>query len=336
MEHVTRVVGDLSLVQRPRRLRETSALRHMVQETQLNPSDFIFPMFVVPGSGVKREIPPMPGNYHVSLDLIADEAAEVLDAGVPAVMLFGIPESKDEEATGAWTDDGIVQQATRRLKESHSDLIVITDTCLCEYMSHGHCGVVNEDGYIENDVSVEILARTAVSQVQAGADMVAPSDMMDGRIGAIRRALDEEGMSRIPIMSYAAKYATCFYGPFRVAAESAPAFGDRRSYQMDPANVREALREVELDVTEGADILMVKPALPYLDVICRVREAFNVPVAAYNVSGEFAMIKAAAQNGWIDGEAAMMEVLTSIKRAGAGVILTYFAKDAVRLLNKRQ
>ena len=336
MEHVTRVVGDLSLVQRPRRLRETSALRHMVQETQLNPSDFIFPMFVVSGSGVKREIPPMPGNYHVSLDLIADEAAEVLDAGVPAVMLFGIPESKDEEATGAWTDDGIVQQATRRLKESHSDLIVITDTCLCEYMSHGHCGVVNEDGYIENDVSVEILARTAVSQVQAGADMVAPSDMMDGRIGAIRRALDEEGMSRIPIMSYAAKYATCFYGPFRVAAESAPAFGDRRSYQMDPANVREALREVELDVMEGADILMVKPALPYLDVICRVREAFNVPVAAYNVSGEFAMIKAAAQNGWIDGEAAMMEVLTSIKRAGAGVILTYFAKDAARLLNKRQ
>ena len=336
MEHVTRVVGDLSLVQRPRRLRETSALRHMVQETQLNPSDFIFPMFVVPGSGVKREISPMPGNYHVSLDLIADEAAEVLDAGVPAVMLFGIPESKDEEATGAWTDDGIVQQATRRLKESHSDLIVITDTCLCEYMSHGHCGVVNEDGYIENDVSVEILARTAVSQVRAGADMVAPSDMMDGRIGAIRKALDEEGMSRIPIMSYAAKYATCFYGPFRVAAESAPAFGDRRSYQMDPANVREALREVELDVTEGADILMVKPALPYLDVICRVREAFNVPVAAYNVSGEFAMIKAAAQNGWIDGEAAMMEVLTSIKRAGADVILTYFAKDAARLLNKRQ
>ena len=336
MEHVTRVVGDLSLVQRPRRLRETSALRHMVQETQLNPSDFIFPMFVVSGSGVKREIPPMPGNYHVSLDLIADEAAEVLDAGVPAVMLFGIPESKDEKATGAWTDDGIVQQATRRLKESHSDLIVITDTCLCEYMSHGHCGVVNEDGYIENDVSVEILARTAVSQVQAGADMIAPSDMMDGRIGAIRRALDEEGMSRIPIMSYAAKYATCFYGPFRVAAESAPAFGDRRSYQMDPANVREALREVELDVMEGADILMVKPALPYLDVICRVREAFNVPVAAYNVSGEFAMIKAAAQNGWIDGEAAMMEVLTSIKRAGAGVILTYFAKDAARLLNKRQ
>ena len=336
MEHVTRVVGDLSLVHRPRRLRETSALRHMVQETQLNPSDFIFPMFVVPGSGVKREIPPMPGNYHVSLDLIADEAAEVLDAGVPAVMLFGIPESKDEEATGAWADDGIVQQATRRLKESHSDLIVITDTCLCEYMSHGHCGVVNEDGHIENDVSVEVLARTAVSQVQAGADMVAPSDMMDGRIGAIRRALDEEGMSRIPIMSYAAKYATCFYGPFRVAAESAPAFGDRRSYQMDPANVREALREVELDIMEGADILMVKPALPYLDVICRVREAFNVPVAAYNVSGEFAMIKAAAQNGWIDGEAAMMEVLTSIKRAGAGVILTYFAKDAARLLNKGQ
>ncbi len=336
MEHVTRVVGELSLVHRPRRLRETSALRHMLQETQLNPSDFIFPMFVVPGSGVKREIPPMPGNYHVSLDLLADEAAEVLDAGVPAVMLFGIPESKDEEATGAWADDGIVQQATRRLKESHSDLVVITDTCLCEYMSHGHCGVVNEDGHIENDLSVEVLARTAVSQAQAGADMVAPSDMMDGRIGAIRRALDGAGMSRIPIMSYAAKYATCFYGPFRVAAESAPAFGDRRSYQMDPANVREALREVELDVTEGADILMVKPALPYLDVIYRVREAFDVPVAAYNVSGEFAMIKAAAQNGWIDGEAAMMEVLTSIKRAGAGVILTYFAKDAARLLNKGQ
>jgi porphobilinogen synthase len=247
-------------------------------------------------------------------------------------MLFGIPDSKDEEATGAWAEDGIIQRATRALKRAHPELVVIADTCLCEYMSHGHCGVVGEDGWVENDASVEVLARTAVSQARAGADMVAPSDMMDGRIGAIREVLDQEGFSRVPIMSYAAKYATCFYGPFRVAAESAPAFGDRRSYQMDPANIREALREVALDIEEGADIIMVKPALPYLDVICRVREAFDAPLAAYQVSGEFAMIKAAAQNGWIDGEQAMMEVLTSIKRAGADLILTYFAKDAARIL----
>jgi porphobilinogen synthase len=307
-------------------------MRRMVRETRLDPSQFIFPMFVVPGQGIREEIPPMPGNYQVSVDRVAEEGGEVFEAGVPAVMLFGIPDSKDEEATGAWVDDGIVQQAIRALKEAYPDLVVIADTCLCEYMSHGHCGIVTEDGHVDNDSSVEIIARTAVSQVRAGADMVAPSDMMDGRVGAIRTALDEEGLTGTPIMSYAAKYASCFYGPFRVAADSAPAFGDRRSYQMDPANVREALREVELDVAEGADIVMVKPALPYLDVICRVRDAFDLPVAAYNVSGEFAMLKAAAQNGWIDGELAMMEALTSIKRAGADLILTYFAKDAARLL----
>ena len=332
MEQLIHPVKNLPLVHRPRRLRETSAFRRMVRETRLDPSDFIFPMFVVPGKGVRQEIPPMPGNYQTSVDLIADEAAEVIEVGVPAVMIFGIPDSKDEEATGAWADDGIVQRAIRALKEAHPDLVVIADTCLCEYMSHGHCGVVTEEGRVENDPSVEILAKTAVSQARAGADMVAPSDMMDGRVAAIRTALDEEGLPRTPILSYAAKYASCFYGPFRVAAESAPAFGDRRSYQMDPANVREAMREVELDVAEGADIIMVKPALPYLDVICRVRDAFDLPVAAYNVSGEFAMVKAAAQNEWIDGQLAMMEILTSIKRAGADLILTYFAKDAARLL----
>ncbi len=332
MEQLIHPVKNLPLVHRPRRLRETSAFRRMVRETRLDPSDFIFPMFVVPGKGVRQEIPPMPGNYQTSVDLVADEAAEVIEVGVPAVMIFGIPDSKDEEATGAWVDDGIVQRAIRALKEAHPDLVVIADTCLCEYMSHGHCGVVTEEGRVENDPSVEILAKTAVSQARAGADMVAPSDMMDGRVAAIRTALDEEGLPRTPILSYAAKYASCFYGPFRVAAESVPAFGDRRSYQMDPANVREAMREVELDVAEGADIIMVKPALPYLDVICRIRDAFDLPVAAYNVSGEFAMVKAAAQNEWIDGQLAMMEILTSIKRAGADLILTYFAKDAARLL----
>ena len=332
MARIIHPVRGLPLIHRPRRLRETPAIRRMVRETRLDPSAFIFPMFVVPGENVRTEIPPMPGNFQLSLDILIDEAAEVVEAGVPAVMLFGIPETKDEEAAGAWAEDGIIQRATRALKRAHPGLVVIADTCLCEYMSHGHCGVVAEDGRVENDASVEILARTAVSQARAGADMVAPSDMMDGRIGAIRETLDEEGFSRVPIMSYAAKYATCFYGPFRVAADSTPAFGDRRSYQMDPANVREALREVALDIEEGADIIMVKPALPYLDVICRVREAFDAPVAAYQVSGEFAMIKAAAQNGWIDGELAMMEALTSIKRAGADLILTYFAKDAARLL----
>ncbi|MFQ5692536.1 MAG: porphobilinogen synthase [Nitrospinota bacterium] len=332
MERLVHPVKNLPLLHRPRRLREGAALRRMVRETRLDPADFICPMFVVPGTGVREEIPPMPGNHQLSVDRLVDEAGAVVEAGVPAVMLFGIPEAKDEEATGAWEDDGIVQRAIRALKGALPELVVIADTCLCEYMSHGHCGVVTEDGRVENDPSVEILAKTAVSQARAGADMVAPSDMMDGRVGAIRSALDEEGLSRVPIMSYAAKYASCFYGPFRLAAESAPAFGDRRSYQMDPANVREAMREVELDVAEGADILMVKPALPYLDVICRVRDAFDLPVAAYNVSGEFAMVKAAAQNEWIDGRAAMMEVLTSIKRAGADLILTYFAKDAARLL----
>jgi porphobilinogen synthase len=274
----------------------------------------------------------MPGNYQVSVDRAGSEAREAFEAGVPAVMLFGIPETKDLEGTGAWAEDGMVQRAIRAIKGELPELIVIADTCLCEYMSHGHCGVVTEGGHIDNDRSLELLARTALSQARAGADMVAPSDMMDGRVQAIRSALDADGMETIPIMSYAAKYASCFYGPFRVAAQSAPAFGDRSTYQMDPANAREALREVGLDVQEGADIIMVKPALAYLDIILRVREAFDLPVAAYNVSGEFALVKAASQKGWIDGTRAMMEILTAIRRAGADLILTYFAKEAARAL----
>ena len=319
-------------IYRPRRLREKESFRRMIRETHLAPSDFIFPMFVVPGKGVREEIPPMPGNYQVSVDRAAAEAREALEVGVPAVMLFGIPETKDLEATGAWAEDGIVQRAIRAIKRELPELIVIADTCLCEYMSHGHCGVVTAGGHIDNDRSLELLARTALSQARSGADMVAPSDMMDGRVEAIRSALDADGLKTVPIMSYAAKYASCFYGPFRVAAQSAPAFGDRTTYQMDPANAREALREVELDVQEGADIIMVKPALAYLDIILRVRDAFDLPVAAYNVSGEFALVKAAAQKGWIDGTRAMMEILTAIRRAGADLILTYFAKEAARVL----
>ena len=316
---------------RLRRLRRTETLRAMVRETSLGVNDLIFPLFVCPGTGVRNEISSMPGNFQLSVDLLVEECREVARLGVPAVILFGIPELKDEYGSEGYSDQGIVQQAVRALKREVPELMVITDVCLCEYTSHGHCGAIR-DGDVDNDETLELLARMSVSHANAGADMVAPSDMMDGRIGAIRQALDEQGFSHVPIMAYAAKYASAFYGPFREAAESAPAFGDRRSYQMDPANSDEALREVELDLEEGADIVMVKPALPYLDVLRRVKDTFGCPTAAYNVSGEFAMIKAAAQNGWIDGERVMMEVLLSIKRAGADLILTYFAKDAARKL----
>ena len=320
---------------RLRRLRRTETLRAMVRETSLGVNDLIFPLFVCPGTGVRNEISSMPGNFQLSVDLLVEECREVAGLGVPAVILFGIPELKDEYGSEGYSDQGIVQQAVRALKREVPELMVITDVCLCEYTSHGHCGAIR-DGDVDNDETLELLARMSVSHANAGADMVAPSDMMDGRIGAIRQALDEQGFSHVPIMAYAAKYASAFYGPFREAAESAPAFGDRRSYQMDPANSDEALREVELDLEEGADIVMVKPALPYLDVLRRVKDTFGCPTAAYNVSGEFAMITAAARNGWIDGERVMMEVLLSIKRAGADLILTYFAKDAARKLAAEQ
>ena len=318
---------------RPRRLRKTEALRSMVRETELSVSDFIYPMFVVPGEGVKKEVGAMPGVFQLSKDRLVDEALEAHDLGVPAVILFGIPEHKDEVGSEAYRADGVVQQAIEALKKARPELVVITDVCLCEYTSHGHCGIIeNED--VVNDATVEVLAREALSHARAGADMVAPSDMMDGRVGAIRERLDENGFSEIPIMAYAAKYSSAFFGPFRDAAESTPEFGDRRSYQMDPANALEALREVRLDIEEGADIVMVKPALPYLDIISLVRSEFDLPVAAYNVSGEYSMIKAAAAKGWIDGERVMMETLISIKRAGAKMILTYFAKEAAALLKK--
>ena len=318
---------------RPRRLRKTAVLRSMVRETELSVSDFIYPMFVVPGKGVKKEIGAMPGVFQLSKEKLVEEALEAHDLGVPAVILFGIPERKDEVGSEAYRADGVVQQAIEALKKARPELMVITDVCLCEYTSHGHCGIIeNED--VLNDATVEVLAREALSHARAGADMVAPSDMMDGRVGAIRESLDENGFSGIPIMAYAAKYASAFFGPFREAAESTPEFGDRRSYQMDPANSLEALREVRLDIEEGADIIMVKPALPYLDIISLVRSEFDLPVAAYNVSGEYAMIKAAAAKGWIDGERVMMETLLSIKRAGAKMILTYHAKEAAALLKK--
>ncbi len=318
---------------RPRRLRKTEALRSMVRETELSVSDFIYPMFVVPGGGVKKEVGAMPGVFQLSKDRLVDEALEAHDLGVPAVILFGIPEHKDEVGSEAYRADGVVQQAIEALKKARPELVVITDVCLCEYTSHGHCGIIeNED--VVNDATVEVLAREALSHARAGADMVAPSDMMDGRVGAIRERLDENGFSEIPIMAYAAKYSSAFFGPFRDAAESTPELGDRRSYQMDPANTLEALREVRLDIEEGADIVMVKPALPYLDIISLVRSEFDLPVAAYNVSGEYSMIKAAAAKGWIDGERVMMETLISIKRAGAKMILTYFAKEAAALLKK--
>ncbi|MBI4875990.1 MAG: porphobilinogen synthase [Acidobacteria bacterium] len=318
-------------VHRPRRLRATESIRTLVRETALAPDDFILPLFVCPGENVKREIGAMPGNYQMSVDRIVEECAEVASLGVAGAILFGIPETKDETASGGYDDQGIVQRAVRAIKREVARLIVMTDVCNCEYTSHGHCGKV-VDGDVDNDTTLEWLAKSALSHARAGADIVAPSDMMDGRVAAIRKALDGEGFARVPILSYAAKFASCFYGPFREAAESAPQFGDRRSYQMDPANGREAMREIELDLEEGADMIMIKPALPYLDLIRQARDRFEVPLAAYQVSGEFSMIVAAARNGWIDQPRAMMESLTSIRRAGADFVLTYFAKDAARLL----
>ena len=316
---------------RPRRLRESPLLRRMVREATLRVDDLIYPLFAIHGRGVREPIPSMPGQPRLSVDELVKEAKDVAGLGIPAVLLFGLPASKDPRGSEAYADDGIVQQAVRSLKDTIPDLLVITDVCLCQYTSHGHCGVV-EDGRVKNDPTLDLLARIAVSHVEAGADMVAPSDMMDGRVAAIREALDEAGYPEMPIMAYSAKYASSFYGPFRDAAESAPQFGDRRSYQMDPGNAIEALREVGLDVDEGADIVMVKPALPYLDIIARVKAEFGLPLAAYSVSGEYAMIKAAGKLGWLDEEKIMLEVLTSIRRAGADLIITYFAKDVVRFL----
>lgn len=319
-------------VHRPRRLRRTEAIRSLVRETHLEPSNFIYPLFLVPGEGKRKEISSMPGNYQLSIDEAVKECEEAKSLGLGGVLLFGIPETKDEIASGAYHDHGIVQEGIRAIKRATPDLLVVTDVCNCEYTSHGHCGLI-VDNDVANDPTLEWLAKSAVSHANAGADIVAPSDMMDGRVAAIRTALDSNGHQNIPIMSYAAKYASGFYGPFREAAESAPQFGDRRSYQMDPANAREALREMQLDLDEGADILMVKPALAYLDIISAARQHFDVPIAAYQVSGEFSMIMAAAQNGWIDLDRVMMETLTSIKRAGASIIITYFAKSATKLLN---
>jgi porphobilinogen synthase len=316
---------------RPRRLRNNPTLRRMVRETELTPADFIYPMFITHGEGVRRPIQSMPGIAQLSVDEAVREAGEALELGVPSVVLFGIPAEKDPVGLENFAEDGIVQQAIRALKAEYKELMVVSDVCLCEYTDHGHCGLIHEDEIL-NDETLEVLQKVALSHVQAGADIVAPSGMMDGMVGAIRSALDEAGYSRIPIMSYAVKYASSFYGPFREAAEGAPKFGDRKSHQMDPANAREALREVELDLAEGADMIMVKPALPYLDIIRQVRDICNVPVAAYNVSGEYAMIKAAAANGWLDERATTLELLTGIKRAGADLILTYFAKDAARWL----
>jgi porphobilinogen synthase len=319
--------------QRPRRLRKNDTIRRMVRETVLSPSDFIYPLFVTYGKNVRKAIKSMPGCFQESVDMVVKHAKEVFSLGIPAVILFGIPEHKDETGSGAYDPRGEVQRAITAIKNRVPDLYVITDVCMCEYTSHGHCGVI-EGGDVKNDATLELLAREALSHAKAGADMVAPSDMMDGRVAVIRETLDEEGFTETPIMSYAAKYASAFYGPFREAAESTPQFGDRRSYQMDPANRREAMKEVALDIEEGADIVMVKPAMTYLDIISDVRQQCDLPVAAYNVSGEYSVIKAAAKMGWIDEERAMMEVLTSIKRAGADLILTYFAKEAARVLNK--
>ncbi len=318
---------------RLRRLRRTATLRRMVQETHLQPADFIYPLFVVHGREVRREVPSMPGVYQLSVDQAVREAEEAFRLGVPAVILFGIPAHKDPIGQENFAAEGIVQQAVRAIKAAVPEMVVITDVCMCEYTDHGHCGIVDE-GEVVNDPTLEIYGRVAVSHAQAGVDMVAPSGMMDGQVGAIRAALDAAGFGHIPIMAYAAKYASHFYGPFRDAAQSPPQFGDRRGYQMNPANAREALREVALDLAEGADIVMVKPALAYLDIIRQVREAFPVPVAAYQVSGEYAMIKAAAQRGWLDERAVALEALTAIKRAGADLILTYFAKDAARWLRE--
>ena len=328
---VTTTSRRLALTQRPRRLRRTEALRALVRETRLTPDCFIYPLFVTEGEGVRREVGSMPGVYQLSVDEAVKEAAATKADGVPGVLLFGLPASKDEVGSLAADPEAPVQEAIRAIKREVPDLLVITDVCLCEYTSHGHCGIV-EDDEILNDATVAHLAQAALSHAVAGADIVAPSDMMDGRVGAIRHALDESGFDDVSIMSYAAKYCSAFYGPFREAADSAPQFGDRRTHQMDPANVAEALREVELDIQEGADIVMIKPALPYLDVLAKVKERFGRPTAAYHVSGEYAMLKAAAERGWIDEPRVMMETLTSIRRAGADIIVTYYAREAARML----
>jgi porphobilinogen synthase len=317
---------------RLRRLRATRALRGLIRETQLTPADFVYPLFVAHGLDRREPIEAMPGVDRLSIDHAVAEAQEAAGLGIPAVMLFGLPAAKDEEGSGAYDEEGIVQLATRAIKQAVSDILVITDLCLCEYTSHGHCGVARPDGTIDNDATLELLSRTAISQASAGADIIAPSDMMDGRVGAIRHALDDEGHTDTPILAYSAKFASAFYGPFREAVDSTPAFGDRRSYQMDPANGDEALREVLLDVEEGADIVLIKPALPYLDVIRRVKDRTSMPVAAYNVSGEYAMVKAAAAAGYLDEREAALEALTSIRRAGADIVITYHAKDAARWL----
>jgi len=337
---------------RMRRLRRTETLRTLVRETRLTPESFVYPLFVCPGTGIRKEVRSMPGVFNLSVDEAVKEVRETRALGVLSIILFGLPEKKDEVATGAWAEDGIVQRAARAIKREVRDVVVMGDVCLCEYMSHGHCGIVKVNGKTEpqslgaaaaappataeyeivNDASLELLARTSVSLARSGVDIIAPSDMMDGRVGAIRTALDGAGFENTPILSYAAKFSSGFYGPFREAADSAPQFGDRRSYQMDPANVREAMREIELDIEEGADMIMVKPAMPYLDVIAAARNRFDLPLAAYQVSGEYAMIEAAARNQWIDRERVMMEALVSIRRAGASIILTYYAKEAAKLL----
>ncbi|HOQ72015.1 MAG: porphobilinogen synthase [Smithellaceae bacterium] len=318
---------------RGRRLRKNDTFRRLVRETRLSVDELVYPLFAVTGRDVKKPIASMPGQFQMSVDHIAKEAREAYAMGIPALLLFGIPAKKDEQGTGAFAKDGIVQQAVKRVKNEVPDMLVITDVCLCEYTSHGHCGII-EKGQVQNDATLEVLAETALSQVKAGADMVAPSAMMDGQIAAIREILDENALENIPIMAYSAKYASSFYGPFREAAESAPQFGDRKAYQMDPANSDEAIREISLDVNEGADIIMVKPALPYLDIICRAKQEFDLPLAAYNVSGEYSIIKAAAKLGWLDEGKAMMESVTAIKRAGADIIITYWAKDLAKALAK--
>jgi porphobilinogen synthase len=317
---------------RMRRMRQTAPLRGLTRETELSASHLVYPMFVVAGGERRTPIATMPGIDHLSIDGAVEEAGIAAGLGIPAVLLFGLPAAKDEQGSGAWDDEGIIQLATRAIKAAHPDLLVIADLCLCEYTSHGHCGVLRADGVVDNDQTLDLLARTAVSQAQAGADAVAPSDMMDGRVGALRSALDEQGLSETPIVAYSAKFASAFYGPFREAADSAPAMGDRRGYQMDPANVREAVKEARLDEEEGADVIMIKPALPYLDVIRRIRDSTELPIAAYNVSGEYAMIKAAAAQGLLDERAAVLEALTGIRRAGADIVITYHAKDVATWL----
>ncbi|SHJ04628.1 porphobilinogen synthase [Geosporobacter subterraneus DSM 17957] len=319
----------MTLVNRPRRLRVSGAMRSLVRETVLHVDDFVYPLFVVEGENIKSEISSMPGNYHYSVDQLKEEIEEISELGIKAVLLFGLPEHKDSRASQAYYDQGVVQRAVREIKRINPALLVITDVCMCQYTDHGHCGVI-EESYVANDVSAQIIAEIALSHAKAGADIVAPSDMMDGRIAAIRSTLDENGYTEVSIMSYSAKYASAFYGPFRAAANSAPQFGDRKTYQMDPGNSDEALREISLDLQEGADFIMVKPALAYLDIIRRAKDYFNVPLAAYNVSGEYAMLKAAAEKGYIDEKATALEMLTAIKRAGAGIIITYYAKEAAR------